>query len=134
MDFKEHMQRVSEYFSSEDVSVKAYVMKDISLTEQIRIASESAIYITINGGGAVTGMFLPKGACILMYYDEVGGLIRNRKTYKPAMLDWDLLNNLSHLRTHWLPSNQGSKNQDLQQHAFISLIEHELQMISQIYS
>lgn len=133
INFDSHMKALSEYFSSEDVEVRSYKMSGIPLKEQVQIAAESAIYITVNGGGAVTGMFLPKGSCMLVYYQEDGGLQGNRKTHKPAMLDWDLLNNLSYLRMHWIPMKQGSRTDD-DHRGLISIIEHELQVISQLHS
>ena len=74
-------------------------------------------------------MFLPKGASLISFYNEIekGGDTR-------ARLDWDLLNNLSYLRVHWLPRPQnfygkgGPSVADYQ--AFLSLIDHELDIIS----
>jgi len=77
--------------------------------------------------GAVTGMFMPRGSSLIVYYDETGSLIRNRNTKEPAMLDWDILNSMSYLRTHWMPTQtMGTPGDNL---ALLHLIQHELDII-----
>ena len=70
-------------------------------------------------------MFLPKGASIFLYYAEGRWVQKeNRMTYKPALLDWDLFNAMSHLRVHWLPRNTMKTETD--EDMIVELIRHEL--------
>ena len=62
MDFERQIQFVKDSFPSADV--EAYIFKTLSLAEQLEIVHDASIYITLCGGGAVTGMFLPKGASL----------------------------------------------------------------------
>jgi hypothetical protein len=76
----------------------------------------------------VAGMFLPKGASIFLYYAEDGGGSKNnRMTHKPALLDWDLFNAMSHLRVHWLPRNTLKTETD--ENMLVELIRHELSLM-----
>ena len=113
LDFIKQMDHLKQSFPADLISVQSYVMKDLTVTEQVKVASEAAIFITICGGGAVTGMFLPKGAAVILYYLEHGGVEFGVKTGLPAHLDWDLFNNLAHLRTHWLPTQTMDQRVDL---------------------
>ncbi len=128
--FKEHMKLVKEELGSKyQLEIIPVKLSDMTLEEQISLMSDASIMVTMCGGGAVTGMFLPKGASLISFYNEKekGGDTR-------ARLDWDLLNNLSYLRVHWLPRPQnfygkgGPSAADYQ--AFLSLIDHELDIIS----
>lgn len=106
--------------------VQSYTMSDLSIQEQVRIAAESAIYITACGGGAVTATFLPKGSSLIIYFDEVGGTERNRRAKLPARLDWDMFNNAVYMRTHWLPMRTMNGANDIR--ALVELIRHELEI------
>jgi hypothetical protein len=99
-----------------------------SLQEQVKIASESAIYVTGNGGGAVTAMFLPRGASVILYFLEDGGKENNRPSGGPAMLDWDLFNNMAWIRSHWLPANTRDSANAID--ILVKLVAHELDIIS----
>jgi hypothetical protein len=125
MDFQRQIALVKDSFPK--AVVEAYTFKELSAIEQVQVASSAAIFITLCGGGAVTAMFLPAGASVILYYSEDGGLANGRRTYKPARLDWDIFNNMSHLRVHWMPRN--SMKTDLDERALILLIQHELDMI-----
>merc|ERR1712157_422877 len=102
-----------------------------TLNDQVELVSDAAIMVTMCGGAAVTSMFLPRGASIFVYYNN-----QYRKLGAPPRLDWDLLNNLSYLRVHWLPRpeerkrmmHEGPREADFQ--AFVSLIDYELDLIS----
>jgi len=125
MDFERQIEIVKENFP--DAVVENYIFKEHTLQEQIEIATNAAIYVTLCGGGAVTGMFLPKGASVLIYYAEDGGLYNGKMNYKPALLDWDLFNSMSHLRVHWIPRN--SRKTAIDENALIMLVRHELDLI-----
>lgn len=127
MDFSKQIQTLEASFPSELIVVESYVMKDLSVREQVKIASEAAVFVTICGGGAVTGMFLPKGAAVILYYLEHGGVEFGVMTGKPAHLDWDLFNNLAHLRTHWLPTQTMDQRVDLR--TLVLLVRQEVEFI-----
>ena len=127
LDFATQINALQQSFPIDLVSVESYIMKDLSVKEQVKVASEAAIFITICGGGAVTGMFLPKGAAVILYYLEHGGVEYGVMTGLPAHLDWDLFNNLAHLRTHWLPTQTMDQRVDLR--ALVLLVRQELEMI-----
>jgi len=127
MDFERQMELVKENIP--DVQVKDYAFKNITLREQLVAASNAAIYVTTCGGGAMTGMFLPKGASVFIYYHESGGMLSGKQagSGKPAMLDWDLFNAMSHLRVHWIPRN--TRNTPIDENALIMLVRNELHLI-----
>lgn len=110
-------------------SVEPFVFKKLSIHDQVEVARTTAIYVTICGGGAVTAMFLPKGASLIVYYQEDAGADGNRLTGKPALLDWDLLNSMSHLRVHWLPRNTMTQKGEHDEKALVALMKHELELI-----
>ena len=100
VNLTQQIEHVTQAFPN--VSVERYVLKTLSIVEQVELAARTSIFISICGGGAVTGMFLPKGASVILYFNEVGGVKNNKRTYQPALLDWDIFNAMSHLRVHWL--------------------------------
>jgi hypothetical protein len=124
IDFSTQMDVLRRTFNPKYVSVESYVLKDLSLVEQVEIASRASIFITGCGGGAVTATFLPKGSSVLLYYVEDGGLKNGRETGKPARLDWDLFNNLGYLKVHWLPKTTMRSEVDLR--SLVLLVQHEL--------
>jgi hypothetical protein len=112
-----------------NVVVESYIFKDYSLKEQVEIANSASIMISGCGGGAVTAMFLPRGASLLLYYAADGGIRHNKRTYKPARLDWDYFNHLGYIKVHWLDRNTMQRPDDIK--AFIELIQHDLNVIRQ---
>ena len=75
----------------------------------------------------MTATFLPKGATLILYYDDDGGFDFAHDlnfTGDPAILDWDLFNNMAHLRVHWLPL--GTMNTKAGYVTLAYLIRHEL--------
>ena len=130
--FKEHMKRLKDRLGKKyDLDIRVETMSNMSLHEQIELVSGASIMVTACGGGAVTAMFLPKGASLLVFFSE-----KERQGSAMPRLDWDLLNNLSYLRVHWMPrpqrisfgNHEGPREADYE--AFISLIDHELDDIS----
>jgi hypothetical protein len=112
-----------------NVVVESYIFKDYSLKEQVEIANSASIMISGCGGGAVTAMFLPRGASLLLYYAADGGIRHNKRTYKPARLDWDYFNHLGYIKVHWLDRNTMHQPDDIK--AFVELIQHDLNVIRQ---
>ena len=125
MDFARQIQVLQEHFPN--AQVEAYILKTLSLEEQLNAVRDASIFISLCGGGAVTAMFLPAGSSALLYYSQDGGAQHNRMTFKPALLDWDLFNAMSHLRVHWLPRN--TMKTELDEQALVALIQHELALI-----
>jgi hypothetical protein len=104
--FQKQIVAVKNKFSLEHVvMIKNVTMSQLSLKEQVQMALQTTVFITACGGGAVTAMFLPKGATLIVYYPESGGFHFPTSNYTktPALLDWDLFNNLAHLHVHWFP-------------------------------
>lgn len=80
-------------------------MTSMSAKEQLELASTTAIYMTVVGGGSVTGFFLPKGATVILFYGV-------------KKLDWDFWNNFPDVNVHWMPLDHMHAKEDL-----ISLVE-----------
>lgn len=118
-----------------NIQVQSIMMKDLSLNDQMQVALESAIFITVSGGGAVTGTFLPPGSTLIVYYLEDGGFdfwkynpnTGEGKVDTPARLDWDLLMNAGHIRVHWLPIKTMETEDDIK--ILENLVLHELNII-----
>ncbi|OEU07228.1 hypothetical protein FRACYDRAFT_265018 [Fragilariopsis cylindrus CCMP1102] len=88
-----------------NIVVETHKLSQLSLEEQIILASKTAVFITYCGGGAITASFLPKGSSVIIYYREKGGAESNRHTGLPARLDWDFFNNLGYLHVNWIPAD-----------------------------
>ena len=108
-------------------------MKDYSLVEQAQLVGQAAIYVTGSGGGAVTATFLPRGASLLVFYSEVGGVENNKGSGKPARLDWDYFNNMGYVKTHWLPQPRwyGKIPTEEEKQIFVELIRHDLNQLQE---
>lgn len=126
LDFGIQAKVVQKYFPNE--RVENYTMKELSLQEQLAVASQTSIYVTLCGGGAVTAMFLPRGATVIVYYSETGGFKGNVLSGTPALLDWDLFNSMSHLRVHWMPRDSMGDKLDVK--SLVLLIQQELEIMN----
>ena len=73
----------------------------VSLRDQIVLLKNTDILITACGGGAVTSIFLPKDAQLVLYYDSTHSKGGGRKETGP--LDFAYWNQASYIQTHWLP-------------------------------
>merc|ERR1712238_124104 len=111
-----------------DIQVQLYKFSELSLEEQITLASKAAIFVTISGGGAITASFLPRGGSVMLYYQETGGISNNRPSGLPARLDWDFFNHAGYLHVHWLPVGSLYKKDDTTQQEHLILTE-----LSRIY-
>ena len=118
---------MEHHHPQQKIQVQSITMKDLSLEEQMRVATESAIFVTVSGGGAVTATFLPPGSTLIVYYLEDGGFDfwNYSYTYTPARLDWDLLGNAAHLQVHWLPIKSMESKEDL--NVLKHLVMHDLE-------
>ena len=132
VDFKNHIEKLkiglgNKYNSKLDIRVVK--MTSMSLKEQVELVAGASIMVTMCGGGAVTAMFLPKGASLFAFFNakEKGGDTAPR-------LDWDILNNLGYLRVHWMPrpkkSSSSNETSEADYEAFVRMVDHELDIIS----
>ena len=128
LSFKTQIHAVEKAFPTNETRIHAHAMRDLSLHEQVTLASKSAVFVTSSGGGAVTATFLPRGATLIIYYQGDGSRIQNVRTYEPARLDWDLFNHLSYIRVHWLPVKDMDTPQRIE--TFTQLIRNELDAIA----
>jgi hypothetical protein len=138
VSFKKHAQLLQERLGKKyELEVRFVKLSSMSLKEQVELAAGTSIFITVCGGGAVTSMFLPKGASLLAFFNEMDG-----EGETPARLDWDLLYNMGYIRVHWLPrpthgrltrrgrGMPGPSSYDFD--AFVRLVDHELDIISHL--
>ena len=123
-------QALMNHHQQEKIQVQSITMKDLSLEEQMRVATESAVFVTVSGGGAVTATFLPPGSTLIVYYLEDGGFDfwKYNYTFTPARLDWDLLANAAHLKVHWLPIKSMESKEDL--NILKHLVMHDLETMN----
>ncbi|KAL7555964.1 hypothetical protein ACA910_003230 [Epithemia clementina (nom. ined.)] len=131
LDFAVQLDYLKQVLPPQIFQLQPYKLWEIeSLEEQIILAQNSHIFVTACGGGAMTATFLPPGATLILFYDPHGAFnfttLENLPN-KPARLDWDLLNNLGHLRVHWLPITTMDSESDL--NLLHQLILHETQII-----
>jgi hypothetical protein len=136
LDFRKQIQALETKLSARSgglalpkVIVEGHTFSKFTVKEQVDMASKAAVYVTACGGGAITATFLPRGASLLLYYAETGGVKSNRLNGDPARLDWDYMNNLGYLRVHWLPQSSRYTKEDTD--IVTDLIIHELEIIHQ---
>jgi hypothetical protein len=147
LDFHDYEQCLrDEYSNDRRVQIESYDRigwDNLSLVQQVQLVLQSTIFVTscdgTNGSNDVVSMstFLPKGATLIVVYDnsEMGG---TTLPSAPNCRDWDLINNMSYLRVHWLPtttptsSNVMTTGKDEQKmellvlKSFSTLIRHEI--------
>ena len=124
IDFSNEIKMLQRSLDPRIVSVEEYRFRDYTLKEQAQLMVDANILITGCGGGSVTGMFLPRGSTVILYYNSRGGLVGGRPSGTPARLDWDLFNNLSYVKVHWIPMNTKNNASDLK--SLLTLIQHEI--------
>jgi hypothetical protein len=121
LSFDKHIRAIESAFSRDQIVVESYIMRHLSLQDQLRVASESFFYLSACGGSVMTATFLPRGASLILFFANT------RFRNLPSLLDYDLLNNLPYIRVHWFPKGQMNK-QDLVD-LLIALIQHELDFL-----
>lgn len=108
--------------SSASIQVQSLIISQLSAPDQIQLAVQSTMFLSVVGGGSVTAMWLPPGASLILFYpvltekqrnDIVQAMLKHRKGHRQSdqyltnvarlTLDWDVWNHLSYLRVHWLP-------------------------------
>jgi len=95
------------------------------------LVTDAAMYVTGCGGGAVTATFLPRGASLLVFYSERGGVENNKASGKPARLDWDYFNNMAYTKVHWIPTPSTLFRRPFQDdlNLFMELVRHDLSLL-----
>jgi hypothetical protein len=127
IDLAPEAEFVRTNISPDLATVETHIFWKQSLKQQVTIASQTAIYITGCGGGAVTSIFLPRGASLFILYESSGGYSMNQRTGLPARLDWDFFNHLNYIRVHWIPERSYRGGGDM--NSLLELIQHELKII-----
>eukprot|EP00518_Triparma_eleuthera_P008780 CAMPEP_0182478358 /NCGR_PEP_ID=MMETSP1319-20130603/32374_1 /TAXON_ID=172717 /ORGANISM="Bolidomonas pacifica, Strain RCC208" /LENGTH=529 /DNA_ID=CAMNT_0024679689 /DNA_START=240 /DNA_END=1829 /DNA_ORIENTATION=+ len=121
-DFKRQIQAAEEAFEGDDsVVVRSFQFSAMSLEEQVKVTVESTVLVTTVGGGAVTSMFLQKGAGLVLFFSNNPQM----KTDYPARLDWDYFNNAAYIRTSWFPIAHMDDEEDLE--GFKALLKLEVE-------
>jgi hypothetical protein len=110
-DFAEQIAAVKEKLP--DVEVDGIAMWKHTWEQQAKIATETAVYVSIVGGGTSSAFFLPKGSSLILLSENF------------HMLDWDLWNNYAHIRVHWLPIPHMHRDTSL----LVDLIRDELESL-----
>merc|ERR1719491_2491126 len=99
LNFDSHIDRLRGKIENKyNIDIVKVKLSNLNLVDQVELMSTTSILITVCGGGAVTAMFLPKGAALLLFFHDEEG-----EEDTPARLDWDMFNHLGYIRTHWLP-------------------------------
>lgn len=130
LDFTQYVNVLKTTPELRDVDIIQVQMKDLTLTQQAELVGEAAIYVTGCGGGAVTATFLPRGASILVFYSEFGGVENSRPSGKPARLDWDYFNNMAYVRVHWVTQPRSRQRILPAQLSLVTeLVIHEMEVI-----
>ena len=129
-----HQQNALKQVLPTGVSIEQVELAKMTMIEQVHLVAQTHVFISTCGGGSMTATFLPKGATLVLYYDEKGGydFANNFNiTGDPAFLDWDLMNNMSYLRVHWLPI--GTMNTVAGIDMLVHLIQHEIEAMSSMH-
>ena len=79
--------------------VRVVDMAKLSLTEQADLVRNSLVYLTNHGGGSASGLFVPRGATIVIFHG-VGRLGEDK------MLDRHFWNSLGYARVLWIHPTQ----------------------------
>jgi hypothetical protein len=122
---EEQHRALTAAFPTAKVSLEQ--LKDYTLEGQLELVSQRTnIFVSACGGGSMTAFFLPRGSTVIFYYAENSGFNFDNfaLTGGPAILDWDLFNNLGYLRVHWLPIGTMNTPEGLQ--TLVQLIRHEM--------
>lgn len=124
--FSKQIDALRQAFDDEkEVVIQTVNFGQLSIEEQIKVASETAVMVGACGGGAFTNMFMSKGAGMILYYPEKPWGPQHNY---PARLDWDFFNNQGYARVHWLPVGTMNRPGDLD--ILVKLVKNEIETIS----
>lgn len=124
--FNKQIDSLRQAFGDEkEVIIQTVNFGKLSIKEQLKVASETAVMIGACGGGAFTNMFMSKGAGMILYYPEKP---HGPQHNYPARLDWDFFNNQGYARVHWMPVGSMNRPEDLD--ILVKLVKNEIETIS----
>jgi hypothetical protein len=96
------------------LQIESIAMWNYTIPQQALLTCcQAAIYVSACGGGTAPAFFLPKGATLILYGNDL------------QRLDWDLWNNYAHLRVHWLSMEHMEEEEDL----LVKLIQDEVETL-----
>jgi hypothetical protein len=111
IDFKDEIAAVANL---PNIKLEGSVpLAELSIAEQVALASKTAIYISVVGGGTFPAFFLPRGASLILYGD------------KDMHLDFDLFNNYGQVRVHWMSLTSRQNDTDI----LLDLIRDEIEVM-----
>ncbi|KAL3942683.1 MAG: hypothetical protein SGBAC_003167 [Bacillariaceae sp.] len=88
--------------------VEDYNWKSVSPLDQVKILSQTSVLVSSTPEDLATAPFLPNGASLILLYAPKQHTLKD-----PSEEYWDLINNLSHIRVHWLPAVEGDDGHDV---------------------
>ena len=105
LSFEKQIASLRSAFSDKEVAVEGHILSKMSLQEQVQLLTETTVFVSVVGGSACIGTFLPRGSSVVLFFNDIGDEFVDHATRKdfPQMIDWDFWNNASYLRVHWLP-------------------------------
>jgi hypothetical protein len=126
--FQNQMDALRGAFSDKDLIVENHVFSTLNVKEQIQLATETAVFVSVVGGSASVATFLPRGSSVILFFNDVNEFTdhSSRKDF-PSMIDWDFWNSAAHLRVHWMPMK--SMNETVNHNALVELVKSELSTI-----
>jgi hypothetical protein len=127
--FSQQQAALQQAFSPKELVLQEQHLSELTFRQRIELAVQTNFYISVVGSGAIPAFFMPRGSTLILYYnnDETVESVRRNAT-KPIMMDWDLWNNMSHLRVHWLPLRTMNKTGDLR--VLVDLIRNEMDYLN----
>jgi hypothetical protein len=127
--FEEQMDMVKNIAPS--ASVDGYIFKDLSMKDQIKMMSETSMFLSFCGGGAAVATFMPQGASVILFYSKgarAAGASHKQRDYE-AFLDWDLFQSMTHVRVHWVSADVLKDDTGKANEVLMQLIAHELSVM-----
>ena len=91
--------------------VKSIQLSKLPLIEQVELFSRTAIFVSVVGSATVLGTFLPKGASVILYNNEL-------------KLDWDFWNNFPQIKVRWVPVEEMEDDFYLQ--GLVEVVQNQL--------
>eukprot|EP00980_Cylindrotheca_fusiformis_P025277 scaffold13392_cov77-Cylindrotheca_fusiformis.AAC.2 len=130
LDFHNQYDTLQKAHFPSPVDVQIVELAKLTPKDQIALVSQTDVFVSTCGGGAMTATFLPRGASLILLYSEHGGFdfANFSLTGGPAFLDWDLFNNAGHLQVHWLPIDSINTPQGLDSLEYLVRQEMDLAM------
>lgn len=119
LSFELQQKAIESAFDESKVTIDKLIMRELSLADQLQRVSQAFVYMSSCGGSVVSATFLPRGACLILYFTSY------RKRRRGHMrLDHDFMNNLAYIHVHWLPTD--FMNEPIELQLLVALIQSEL--------